>query len=52
MGNQEVKSRKVMFGKRFDVSLYRFHYLQFYSLKFTFRQNFYIFTFLNTSVKT
>ena len=40
-----------MFEKSFDISLYQFHYLQFYVQKFTFRQYFYIFAFLNTSVK-
>ena len=32
-------------------SLYQFHYLQFFSQKLTFRKYFYMYTFLNTSVK-
>ena len=40
-----------VFGKRFDISLYQFHNLQFHSQKLTFRQYFYIFTFLNHQLK-
>ena len=49
LGQSRIK--KTMFGKPFGISLHQFHYLQFYSQKFTFRQYFNMFKFLNTSVK-